>query len=169
MILLGEWSGRHGSSQASDMTVSSPLAKARSSPPTIPRTLQSLGNPAIIRNRHVPPHNSEVEDSSQSCIAQSIVGNEGHGLNKSAGSYIGNETGYLRQAAGRQSSIASQTSSKMLTKDGSHLSLEDFLHATAAERLHSMPHRASRWDKTIRQIEGNGPIALLPPRNTDMP
>ena len=62
-----------------------------------------------------------------------------------------NDTGYL-QAAGRRVSGSVNVSS--VTSDVPRLSLDGILRAAAAERLQSMPHRASKWDRAIRQIEG---------------
>lgn len=35
-----------------------------------------------------------------------------------------------------------------------HLSLESFLEVVSSQRLNRMPHRASRWDRVTRMLEG---------------
>ena len=147
-------SQQHSSSQSMGrFPLSSP---ANAEPPSV-ASFRSLPHNVNRRSTNTQTHRAKVSDVEihpQDCIAQIMTDGQHHGPTNSTSFTMENDTGYL-QAAGRRFSAGTTSSQAVAVPDASRLSLDGILRAAAAERLQSMPHRASRWDRAIRQIEGS--------------
>lgn len=88
--------------------------------------------------------------SSQPCTTQLASDADAHGPSNVTDFALDKQNGYLLSPV----ELQPQAMDFETTSNGT-ISLKLFMQAVATERLHHMPHRASRWDRMIRHIEGN--------------
>lgn len=94
-----------------------------------------------------------TNETADVCAAQMNPDNHTHGNANSVSFDFDKSTGYLPPG----DHFMQDESRNWLRTIGSlntgKLSLDDFLHCVSSERLHRMPHRASKWDRAIRLLE----------------
>lgn len=93
-------------------------------------------------------------DESQTCIAQMDVDNESHGIMDPVSFEFDRSTGYLPITDSGPWPVASGGHHAAGAPETSCNSLGSFLKVVSSERLNRMPHRASKWDRIIRLLEG---------------
>ena len=97
---------------------------------------------------------SALNDDSQDCPAQIDHDDQSHGGNNAIFFDFDQSTGYLPNAIQGPQTLPRILLSSAWQPGTGHLSLEAFLESVASERLNRMPHRASRWDRVTRMLEG---------------
>lgn len=97
---------------------------------------------------------SALPEGSRHCPAQMDLDKDPHGNTNPSSFLFDYSTGYIPIAT-QASRPLPQSQLESTWKSGTgHLSLKSFLEGVSSERLNRMPHRASRWDRGIRMLEG---------------
>ena len=93
-------------------------------------------------------------DESHGCATQMDVDEGVHGALNPVAFGFDQTTGYLPVAANAFQSAPSSDLQDGWNPKTDCTSLESFLKCVSAARLNRMPHRASKWDRFIRVLEG---------------
>ena len=94
---------------------------------------------------------------SEACVAQKDIESESHGATNPSSFDFDRSSGYLPVIDRGVQSLTSSGPQATRTGEASCTSFESFLQLISSERLNRMPHRASKWDRVIRLLEGIAP------------
>lgn len=97
---------------------------------------------------------SHTHETADVCAAQMDQDSHSHGPLNPVSFDFDRSAGYLPPGDHASRSGSQTLLQEKRTSETSHLSLDAFLHCVSSERLHRMPHRASKWDRALRLLEG---------------
>lgn len=97
---------------------------------------------------------SLLQETADACAAQMNPDSHSHGALNPIAFDFDKSTGYLPPDDQASQSEPQNLLQETWTSKTGKLSLDAFLHCVSSERLHRMPHRASKWDRALRLLEG---------------
>ena len=95
-----------------------------------------------------------LRDEAVACAAQTDFDSDSHGPTDPISFEFDKSPGYLADTDRASQALPSIGVQGGWVLDAECSSVESFLQIISSVRLHRMPHRASKWDRIIRVLEG---------------
>lgn len=152
-INLSEGGALHHSNMASSSPLTAVSLSHRFSNAAGPSTSLLAANGEFHKDKK-----SLTQETADVCAAQMDPDSHSHGPPNPVAFDFDKSTGYLPPDDHASRSGPQTLSQETRNWKTGQLSLDAFLHCVSSERLHRMPHRASKWDRALRLLEGMYPL-----------